>query len=222
MKHIIYGFGGTLLAIILIITTVTISGKMTRKKEITTSLTPALDQSIQTLKQTKKYTIQNKEEFVSDVLQNLLVTIENNSDIKIEIMSADEEKGLLGIKVTEYYKNPNNSIGSTSCSKIVLFDNEEDSGYSVKYTDENGNLKIEYKVEANDTIPCPDNDNWYLLTEEDGKYHIQVFNASQISKLQANNKYLEPKNNICNFSGSNCIHFYKNNIGLPVNGTDIN
>ena len=139
MKHIIYGFGGTLLAIILIITTVTISGKMTRKKEITTSLTSALDQSIQTLKQTKKYTIQNKEEFVSDVLQNLLVTIENNSDIKIEIMSADEEKGLLGIKVTEYYKNPNNSIGSTSCSKIVLFDNEEDSGYSVKYTDENGN-----------------------------------------------------------------------------------
>ena len=60
MKHIIYGFGGTLLAIILIITTVTISGKMTRKKEITTSLTSALDQSIQTLKQTKKYTIQNK------------------------------------------------------------------------------------------------------------------------------------------------------------------
>lgn len=164
MKHLIYGLGGTALVIVVIMIIITVNGKMTRSKELTSTLSSAVDQSVENVMQDKSYTINNKDEFIADVIQNLLNTYENDSEIEIQVMAADDEKGLLALRVIEHYVNPNGKEGSNTYDKTVIFDSiDYQKEYTVRYYDENDILLAEYKVIQSQNIPTPGiQTDWYL------------------------------------------------------------
>lgn len=205
MKHFIYGLGAFILAAIIVITVVTINNKMTREKEMETSLTSAVEQTVDTLMKTKIYDINTREQFVADVLQNLLVTYESSSEIKIDIMSADVEKGLLGIRVTEYYQTPIKKSSSITCDKIVIFDAAQVPIYIVTYTDENGMTAGKYEIEENTQLPCLAKDTkWWLYNSED-KNELNQYSKSEIEDM------LVTKDNAQTLTepeSDNVIHFY--------------
>ncbi len=206
MKNIIYGLGAATLAIILIMTIVTVNNQMTRRKEMQSSLSNAVEQSVDTLMRTKAYNINSREEFVADVLQNLLITYESKAEIKVDIMSADVEKGLLGIRVTEYYQNPNKKSNSITCDKIVIFDTASTILYKIIYTDENGMLESEYEIKEGDNLHCPaKNVFWYLYNSTDNK-NLKQYSKSEIEAITiTGDNYKDLKE-----PDGNTIHFYAN------------
>lgn len=115
----------SVLILMLIITSLilfTIYNENTRQNELEDSLSIAVEQSLENLKLNKSYSINNTDEFVADFLENLLVSIESDSDVTVEILSVDIEKGLLDVNVIETYKQPNGSVKSISCRKTVIME----------------------------------------------------------------------------------------------------
>lgn len=185
MKHITYGLGGCITAILIIMVIVTINGQMTRQKEVTTSLTSAVDQTVDNLISNKTYTIEGKDEFVSDLMENLLYTIENNSDIEVQIMSADYDKGLIGIRVIEHYKNPNQKKGTVHYDKIVLLDAIDYSKqFIVQYREKNNVVISEYTISIGQKMPVIKNySNKWKLKTGDNTYSNKDYTNDDISKI---------------------------------------
>lgn len=143
------------LVLLLIITSLilfTIYGQNTRKNEVEDSLSIAVEQSLETLKIKKTYNINNTEEFVADFLQNLLISIESDSEVEVNILSVDVEKGLLDVEVIETFSQPNGSTKSVSCRKTVILEeyfHEAPQYYFVRFmTTKDGNNEdfVEYKT----------------------------------------------------------------------------
>ena len=119
----------TIIAIILVILTVitslillTLYGQNTRQNELDESLSVAVEQSLENLKIDKAYTINNTEEFIADFLENLIISIESDSEVKVEILSVDIDKGLLDVNVIETFNQPNGSTRTASCRKTIIMD----------------------------------------------------------------------------------------------------
>ncbi len=122
MKNILWGFVVTAIAFSAILIIVTINAQMTRKKEVNSTLSIVVNQAVNNVMEKRNYNIDEKDQFIADVLENLLDTYSNNSDITIKIAKADIEKGLLGIKVVETYKNPNGTTNTYSYEKTIILE----------------------------------------------------------------------------------------------------
>ena len=90
-------------------------------------LEESIEQSLENLKIKKTYSIDNTDEFIADFVQNLILYIESDSEIKVEILSVDIEKGLLDVNVIETFEQPNGSTKSISCRKTVIMESYTDS-----------------------------------------------------------------------------------------------
>lgn len=143
------------LVFLLIITSLilfTVYGQNTRQNELEDSLSIAVEQSLENLKINKSYSVNNTEEFIADFLENLLISIESDSDIKVEILSVDVEKGLLDVNVIETFSQPNGSTKSISCRKTVILEEYSQAApnyYFVRFmtTNEGNDVDfVDYKV----------------------------------------------------------------------------
>ena len=156
MKHAIWGFFMVLVALIIILIIMTITGRMQRNTEVNSTISEAVEQSVNAVMNNKAYTIDDKDEFVADVLQNLLNTYENDADITIKIATADKEKGLLGIKVIETFKKPNHGITEDSYEKVVLLEaTKEQSTYTVMFFTEDGSIFQKASMNGGETVILP-------------------------------------------------------------------
>lgn len=152
MKNIIWGFAVTLVAFFAILVVVTISGQMTRKKDVNSSLTQVLDQAIENVMDGKTYTINDSDEFVADIIENLLVTYSNNSDVTIKIAKADKEKGIISLRVVETYKNPDGSTNTYTYDKTVLLEvTDTERSFEIVFLNKDGS--IFQKIISNGTEP---------------------------------------------------------------------
>jgi hypothetical protein len=109
-----------LLAVILImLILMAITSDGARASESENALASAVEQTLaQVIK--KGYPIRNYEELISDFHQRLLLQINSNSDIKIEVMNADMNRGILDIKITETYQTVKGKEKNISCRKTVV------------------------------------------------------------------------------------------------------
>lgn len=156
MKHAIWGFFMVLVALIIILIIMTVTGRMQRNTEVNSTISEAVEQSVNAVMNNKAYTIDDKDEFVADVLQNLLNTYENDADITIKIATADKEKGLLGIKVIETFEKPNHGITEDSYEKIVLLETDEgESTYNITFVTEDGSIFQKTSVNGGEVIILP-------------------------------------------------------------------
>lgn len=136
MKNVMIGIGLTLITVVVILILFTIYGQNTRQNEVEEALAVAVEQTLDNLKISKNYEVDDKDEFVADLMQNLVLAIESDSELEVNVLSVDTEKGLLDVEVVEKFKQPNGSTGEANYRKTVIleeFHRKEPNYYFVKF-----------------------------------------------------------------------------------------
>ena len=124
MKNIIIGISTIFLGIILTFTVMSVNASMTVKNDATNALADSVEESVENCMEDKSYSIDSKDEFISDLVQNLSVGVENTSDLKVDIIKADKEKGVMSIRVESTFLYPNGSEGTATTDKTVIFEQD--------------------------------------------------------------------------------------------------
>ena len=122
MKNIIYGVVAILLGMAFTLTVITITGVMNREIEIENALAEAVENSIEACSGRHDYSLDNNEQFVADLMIELSNAIENDSDLKIDVMGVDKDKGYMSIRVTEYYKTVIGATKTAYCETTAFLD----------------------------------------------------------------------------------------------------
>lgn len=130
MKHTIYGISLAAIAMLVVAALLVVSGKSVRSNEIETALNTAIEQSLEQLKEKKGYEAGNYQELIADFNQLLLLQVDSDSDVQVEIFTADAQKGVLDVRVTETYQNILGQERSMACRKsVILEEYTEKKGY---------------------------------------------------------------------------------------------
>lgn len=122
MKNVIIASGLVLIIILTIFTSLTIYSNNSRQNEVEEALAMAVEQSLENLKLEQEYEIHNEKEFVADFVQRLVIGLNSKSEIKVNVLAVDMDKGLLDVEVVEEYRQPNGTVGSASYRKTVILD----------------------------------------------------------------------------------------------------
>ena len=122
MKHTIYGISLMMITVMVIVIVMGISGKNVRKNEMETTLNTAVEQSLEQLKIKGGYGIETYQELVADFNQGLLLQMESDADIRVEVLTADAQKGVLNVKITERYHNILGKTEEIACQKAVILE----------------------------------------------------------------------------------------------------
>lgn len=133
MKNVIISAGLVLVIIISAFIALTIYGHNSRQNEVEEALTVAVEQALSNLAISKQYSAEEigTEEFLADFTQRLVLGIDSNSNIVVNILAVDTEKGLLDVEVVERYRQLDGSIGTASYRKTVIL--EEVYEFAVEY-----------------------------------------------------------------------------------------
>jgi hypothetical protein len=105
MKHTVYGISLAAIALLVVAIALGISGKNVRANEMETSLNAAIEQSMEQLRIGKGSGEGNSQDMVADFNQLLLLQMESDSDVQVEVLTADAERGILDVRVRERYQN---------------------------------------------------------------------------------------------------------------------
>ena len=108
------------LGLVVMMIVMTINGRINRTMEITSNLSSAAEEVLENMMLDSKYTIQNTNAFIADFVETLSMTIDADSDISVDILQCDKERGILSVRVTLFYDHPNGNQGTTSCEKHVI------------------------------------------------------------------------------------------------------
>lgn len=121
MNKIVKYLSWILLVIVLLLLMATISNIGNREQEIQSTLSSAVEDTVNTMMESKIYTIDDQDEFIADFIEALSINLQSNADIEVDILQADHEKGLLSVKVTEHFKHINGNDGTVDCTKTIIF-----------------------------------------------------------------------------------------------------
>ncbi|MFV0466545.1 MAG: InlB B-repeat-containing protein [Lachnospiraceae bacterium] len=135
-----------------------VSSKTLRENELRQELAAALDLTIRELALVQDDGGMSQEEFISIFMQSLISGIHSESDLKVEILSADPEMGILSADVLMTYSYPNGKIGRISELRTIILDREiefEPVNYTVTYLYPTGDIYKQYGLEEGSHIPKP-------------------------------------------------------------------
>ncbi len=120
MKNIALGIINIILGTLTLMIVMSVYGRMNRSMEMQSSLSSVVEETVENMTVNPKYTIHNTNEWFADFVQNLSVRLDTQSDITVEIMQCNKEKGILSVKVTETYLHPNGKQGTVVCERNVI------------------------------------------------------------------------------------------------------
>ncbi len=156
MKNVIYGVAIILLGVIVVTTILTITGVMNREIEIEDALQEAVENSVEACTSRHDYSLDNNNQFIADLIVELSNAVENDSDIKIDVMGVDKNKGYLAIRVSEYYTTPIGIHKVAMCETTAFLDkgkNENIIGSAkIIFVDDDGSYLGEQKTEIGKDI----------------------------------------------------------------------
>ena len=156
MKNIMYGVVIILMGIVILITILTTTGIMNRQTEIDNSLQQAVEESIEKCVTRKHYTLSDDKLFVADLIREMTNAVENDSDLSVDIMGVNKDKGYLAIRVTETYKTPLAQEKKSSYETVAYLEKRNNSDerptITVKFVRENGELLGKKPVIVGDSI----------------------------------------------------------------------
>ena len=159
MKNTILGIVIILIGIIITITTLTITTTMNREIEIEDALQIAVMKCVENCTTRRGYELDNNDQFVADLLVELSNEIENDSDLKVDIMGVDKDKGYLSVRVTEYYTTVTGQKKSAVCETTAYMDKGDSegvvSGVHITFRDNDGLFIGEQYVDVNKRIIAP-------------------------------------------------------------------
>lgn len=156
MKHTVYGISLALVAILAIAAAMALSGGDVRENEMDKALNVAVEQSLEQLQTEGGYEVGNYHELIADFNQALLLHISSDSDIKVDILTADLEKGVLDVGITETYQTVKGQEKKASCRKTVILEEYTDKEpyYTVTFQAD-GKIHASYSLYGGSRIVAP-------------------------------------------------------------------
>lgn len=139
MKHMIYGVALLAVTIMVIAGAMVVSGKDIRENEADKALNTAVEQALEQLKKYGSYEIANEQELIADFQQSLLMHISSDASVEIKILTADTEKGVLDVEITETYKTVKDKVKQAVCRKTVILE---------EYSEKRGYCTAEFLVDG--------------------------------------------------------------------------
>ena len=135
MKNIIITITFVVMTIMTFFIVESLHSKEYRTVELSEAVDNALIATMNNVAGNKCYTIGSNGEFVEDFKQMLMTSIDSASELDIEVLNADYEKGILSVKVTENYVYLNGRQGTVTKTATVLLDQkqQEKNYYTVNY-----------------------------------------------------------------------------------------
>lgn len=136
MKNVILIVINMMIAVLTFAILMTLDARIARQQELTSNLSSVTEEVIENLMQKDNYEISDYNCFISDLVENLTITLDTESDIVIKIMKADIQKGILSLEVTEKYRHLNGKVGMVSCQKTIIFNQlveTEQVSYKVRF-----------------------------------------------------------------------------------------
>jgi len=157
MKNIVLVTVNTILGVIMLMIVMTVYGRVNRSMELQSNLSSVVEETVENLTINNKYNIGNTSEFLADFIEALCMSMETESDIIVDILQCDKEKGILAVKVTAEYKHPNGKIGTVMCERNVILNRlQEECIQSHRVSFYIGDkLYKEYVVKEGNVISAP-------------------------------------------------------------------
>lgn len=139
MKHMVYGIALLAIAAMVVAGVMIVSGKDVRENEADKALNTAVEQTLEQLKKHGSYEIDNAQELIADFQQALLLHISSDADLEVKILTADTERGVLDVKITETYRTINARVKQAVCRKTVILE---------EYSDKRGYCMAEFRLDG--------------------------------------------------------------------------
>lgn len=180
MKSVAMIVVSTLMWTVTLLIIMTVSGRMNRSVELGSGLSSIVEETLANINVDKVYDINSADEFIADFTECLAVQLDSDSDIQVDVMGKDMEKGLLSLQVTEKFRHPNGKPGTVTDERLVLFNRLEETEpqeYSVQFIVE-GDLYKAYTVHEGDVIAVPVNparEGLRFLGWKDGNGYLADF-----------------------------------------------
>ena len=132
----------------------TSEGRTLRQNELDSSLSAAMQRSMEILMTSQKYEINDPVEFVADFIQSCMIKMNSESAYIVTIHDVDIEKGLLDASVTEEYKQFLKP-GKVSARKTIIvedYDNTSNESFIVTFKDKENKIIKQLSVHGGDRI----------------------------------------------------------------------
>ena len=168
MKNVVMGVMMSIIIALITIIILTTDDRIVRINEVNTALADALDESLNVL-DINKYSIADTDELIADVTQGLLVQIESDAEVTVNVMDADNDKGIVTVEAVENFRKASGAAGQTAATIILekqqvqdTYD-EDNRQFNITYLNTDGTEYMTYSIKKNEQliIPyAPDNTHW--------------------------------------------------------------
>lgn len=119
MKNIIKGAGMFVAITLVVIVMLNINNASVKKSE-TAALANTASYDALKVKVTSEYDFENNDDLVAEVIKQIAINKNTNSDVKVQILGIDAENGLLDINVIETIKHANGEITTEEQRRTVI------------------------------------------------------------------------------------------------------
>lgn len=130
MKHTVYGILLAVIALLVVAILLGVSGKNVRENEIETALNTAIEQALEQWKEKESDEAGDVQGMIADFNRLLLQQVESNSEIQVDVLTADAKKGVMDVRVTNTYRNILGQERKIVCRKSVI---QEEYTEEMKY-----------------------------------------------------------------------------------------
>lgn len=124
MRNIVLGFVFAAMILLSVNIVSTMNSRSTRSQELSDALDTALEGTLSTLSK-GTYDISDTDEYIADLMSNIAGQIQSDSELTVNILDADIEKGIMTVQVKEEYKHINGKTGAVTASKTVLLEEQQ-------------------------------------------------------------------------------------------------
>lgn len=157
MKNILIGFFAICIFILSALGISMVSGKSIRQNELDSMVSGAVEDTMKLLVETDAYAVKDEKQFVTDQIQNALISGDSQSVYQVNVYDVSKEKGFIDVEVIERYPQPFKP-GKVSVRKTAVIEDfgeeikENDIYYTVTFRTK-GELLKQYSVSLNTLIP---------------------------------------------------------------------
>ncbi len=160
MKNAIFGIAIILIGLVVTLSVLSVTGIMNREVEIEDALKESVEKSVEACTTRRGYSLDNNDQFVADLLAELSNAIENDSDIKVDVMGVDKDKGYMSIRVTEYYKTAIGIPKVAMCETTAYVDKSNNAGVrdgtaTITFIDGDGTFLGQHTLSDGENIKAP-------------------------------------------------------------------
>lgn len=140
MKHIVFGLVSGSMAVLFVVVLLTLMNRNVRREELEHSLAEAMETTmLEWCAQQQNSAVQPDQDGGSmeeQLVQYLQAQIASDSEVTVEILAADGEKGLLSARATEHFRYPTGQEGQVECMRTILADRkvQEDDTMTQQHT----------------------------------------------------------------------------------------